>query len=276
MGMRIMTNIQSLVAQRHLTTNTEAQRASLERLSSGNRINKSADDAAGLAISEKIRADVRSLGQDLRNAEDGIGMIQVAEGGMREISNILVRLRELSIQGASDTVGDRERGFIDKEVQQLILETNRIALSTEFNGRKLLNGEGGQFDIQVGLNNNELDRFSFDTSKTNVTSDALGITGVTTGTKEASQANLETVDKALTNLSENRATVGALQNRLVSTISNIRILNENLSAARSRIADVDFASETAENTQRSILAQAGTAVLSQANTNNQLALRLLS
>src|SRR6185437_773853 len=164
MSLRIATNTQSLAAQRYLTKNHESQNASLEKLSSGSRINKAGDDAAGLAISEKMKANIRSLKQASRNANDGVSLVQVAEGSMNEISNILIRLRELSIQAASDTVGDPERGFINKEVQQLKAEINRISNSTQFNGVKLLDGSGHNLDIQVGLNNNpDTDRFSYST-----------------------------------------------------------------------------------------------------------------
>jgi flagellin len=253
-----------------------AQKASLEKVSSGTRITRAADDAAGLAISEKMRAGIRSVGMNIRNANDGISMIQTAEGGMNEIGNILVRFRELSIQAASDTITDTERGFINKEVQQLHQEVDRISQSTEFNGHKLLNGEGGVMDIQVGQKNNpDQDRFRFDVAKTSTTTDHLGLSGLNTSSKEASQENLEKIDGAIKMLSGNRAELGALQNRLQSSVNNLTIYNENLSAARSRIYDVDLASETAELTKQNILSQAGTAVLSQANQNNMLALKLI-
>jgi flagellin len=203
-------------------------------------------------------------------------MIQTAEGAMTEVSNILVRFRELSVQAASDTVGDTERGFIDKEVQQLKQEVTRIANSTEFNGHKLLNGEGESMDIQVGLNNNsDLDRFHYDVSKTNVSLDALGIGSVGVADKGSAQANLGSIDEAIKNLSGNRAELGALQNRLQSSINSMQVYDENMSAAKSRISDVDMASETAELTKTNILSQAGVSVLSQANQNNQLALKLI-
>jgi flagellin len=268
--------VQSLAAQRNLSTNNANQKASLEKLASGSRINHAADDAAGLAISEKMRAQIRSIRQDTRNANDGISMIQTAEGGMNEIGNILVRFRELSIQAASDTITDTERGFIDKEVSQLSAEVDRIAASTEFNGRHLLRGEGDALEIQVGQNNvPELDRFVYDTQKTNVTGDSLGVKGITVKTKEDAQNNLEKVDGAIRMVTESRAELGAFQNRLQSTINNLAIYDENLSAANSRIRDVDMASETAEMTKNNILSQAGTAVLSQANQNNTLALKLI-
>jgi flagellin len=276
MGLRVNTNVQSLAAQRNLGVNNMAQKSSIEKLASGSRINHAADDAAGLAISEKMRADIRSVRQDVRNANDGISMIQTAEGAMTEVSNILVRFRELSVQAASDTVGDTERGFIDKEVQQLKQEVTRIANSTEFNGHKLLNGEGESMDIQVGLNNkSDLDRFHYDVSKTNVSLDALGIGSVSVADKGSAQNNLGSIDEAIKNLSGNRAELGALQNRLQSSINSMQIYDENMSAAKSRISDVDMASETAELTKTNILSQAGVSVLSQANQNNQLALKLI-
>jgi len=253
-----------------------AQKNSLEHLASGSRINRAADDAAGLAIAEKMRGQIRSVRQDVRNANDGISMVQTAEGAMNEVGNILIRFRELSIQAASDTVGDTERGFIDKEVQQLKGEVDRISQSTEFNGHKLLNGEGQTLDIQVGLNNvPELDRFQFDTTKTNVTASGLGIQGVSTASKESAQNNLAMVDDAIKTLTSNRAELGAFQNRLQSSINSMQVYDENLSAARSRIYDVDMASETAELTKNNILSQAGVAVLSQANQNNMMALKLI-
>lgn len=277
MGLRINTNVQSLTAQRQLGISNAKQNGSLEKLSSGTRIARAADDAAGLAISEKMRADIRSLRQDARNANDGISMVQVAEGGMNEVGNILTRFRELSIQAASDTIGDKERGFINKEVQQLRGEIDRIAASTEFNGKKLLLGTEEKLDIQVGLNNSpEQDRFVFDTEKLNITAAALGVEDVNTVSKEAAQENLAKVDHAITMLSENRSEVGALQNRLQSSIANINIYDENLSAARSRIYDVDMASETSELTKSNILTSSGVSVLSQANSNAMSALKLLS
>src|SRR6185437_7907966 len=213
MSLRIATNTQSLAAQRYLEINHNAQNSSLEHLSSGSRINKAGDDAAGLAISERLKANIRSLGQASRNANDGVSLVQVAEGSMNEISNILIRLRELSIQGASDTVGDTERGFINKEVQQLKAEINRISSSTEFNGVKLLDGSEHNLDIQVGLNNNPMtDRFSYSTKSLKPDLDSFGLTDVSTVSKEDSQNNLATIAKAITQLNGNRATLGALQN----------------------------------------------------------------
>lgn len=276
MGLRVSTNVQSLAAQRNLGVNNAAQKSSLEKLASGSRITKAADDAAGLAIGEKMKAQVRSIKQATRNANDGISMIQTAEGAMNEVGNILVRFRELSIQAASDTVGDAERGFINKEVQQLRQEIDRIAAGTEYNGRKLLNGEGDTIEIQVGSNNNpDQDRFYFDVAKVATSASRLGMASISVGTKGEAQNNLTKIDEAISMLTANRAELGALQNRLSSSINNLGIYEENLSGARSRIIDVDMASETAELTKNNILSQTGTAVLSQANQNNLLALKLL-
>lgn len=292
MGLRVNTNIQSLVAQRHLRLNNEAQKGSLEKLASGTRIARAADDAAGLAISDTMHAQIRSIRQNVRNANDGISMIQTAEGGLAEIGNLLVRFRELSIQAASDTVSDRERGFIHAEVDQLKQEVNRIANSTNFNGRQLLSFDlnapenidpeteqpiwDGKLEFQIGPNNVPgQDRFVFDLNKNSASLDAMGLTDISTVTKEQSQSNLEKIDVAIGKLNESRSQLGALQNRLQSGIKNLEIYDENLSAARSRIYDVDVASETAELTRNNILSTAGTAVLSQANQNSMLALKLI-
>jgi flagellin len=276
MSLRIATNVQALAAQRYLNINHENQNNSLEKLSSGSRINKAGDDAAGLAISEKMKAGIRSMKQATRNANDGVSLIQTAEGSMNEIGNILIRLRELSIQGSSDTIGDTERGFIDKEVQHLKEEIDRISNSTEFNGTKLLNGTSPPLDIQIGVNNNPtLDRFVYDSPARNTTLEALGVSGVSTMGKESSQQNLIMLDTAITKLSENRAGLGALQNRLGSAINNMNIYRENLEAANSRIRDTDMAEETSQLTKENILSQASISVLGQANQNPQLALKLL-
>lgn len=276
MGLRINTNVQALAAQRNLGLNHQAQNKSLEKLASGSRIVRAADDAAGLAISEKMKAHIRSMRQAERNANDGVSLVQVAEGGMNEVGNILTRMRELSIQSASDTIGDVERGFINKEVTGLKQEIDRIALSTEFNGRKLLNGSAEQLDIQVGIKNDPFeDRFVFNGKNLTSTLSALGLTDVDNATKEGSQKNLEMIDDAITKINGNRADIGALQNRLQSTINNLGIYRENLSAANSRIRDTDIAEETSELTKNNILSQATVSVLSQANNNSQMALKLL-
>ena len=275
MGLRIATNTQALSAQRSLQTNRSMLQASFEKMSSGARITRAADDAAGLGIAEKMRAQIRSVRQDIRNANDGISMIQTAEGGMNEIGNILVRLRELSVQAASDTVSDTERGFVNKEVDQLREEIDRISQSTEFNGKKLLNSNEGVLEIQVGVNSNPEDRFNLDVSKALTTTEHLGLSDINTINKESAQDNLARLDNAINLLSGNRAELGALQNRLQSSISNLQIYDENLTGARSRIYDADMATETAEMTKNQILSTAGAAILSQANQNSTLALKLI-
>lgn len=276
MALRINTNVQSLAAQRALSINHDNQNKSLERLSSGNRINRAGDDAAGLAISEKLRAQIRSMKQATRNAQDGISLVQVAEGSMNEISNILTRLRELSIQSASDTVSDVERSFIQKEVRGLKEEVDRISNTTEFNGRKLLDGSTDALEIQVGMNNrpNE-DRFIFDARKLSTSLQSLGLSKIDNSTKENSQQNLEMVDFAIQKLNGSRAELGALQNRLGSTINNMTVYRENLEAANSRVRDTDIADESSELVKHNILTQSTISVLGQANANNQQALKLL-
>jgi flagellin len=276
MGLRINTNVPSINAQRSLRITRMSLDKSLERLSSGSRINRAGDDAAGLAISESLRAQIRGMKQAERNAQDGISMVQVAEGGLTEVTNILVRLRELAVQAASDTIGPSERRFLNVEYEALLSEVDRISNSTEFNRVPLLNGAGGIIDIQVGTGNNpSTDRITFDPSATNVGATALGINLTNVIEKNAAQAALAFVDKAIQNVSSIRADFGAIQNRLQSTINNAMISTENLSAANSRIRDTDMAEETAELTKQNILAQAGTSVLAQANNSGQGALQLL-
>jgi flagellin len=276
MGLRINTNIQALSAQRALDTNFRLQNQSLEKMSSGSRIVRAGDDAAGLAISEKLRASIRSLKQATRNANDGIGLIQTAEGAMNEVSNILVRMRELSIQAASDTIGDTERSYVDKEVQQLKSEVDRIAHTTEFNGRKLLDGTSDMLEVQIGMGNNaKNDRLTYDPGMQNISLESLKVGDVNTMNKQSSQDNLEKLDFAINRLNENRSGLGALQNRLQSTINNLSYYVENMSAANSRIRDTDMAEESSNLVKQNILSQANVAVLAQANNIPQLALKLM-
>ena len=276
MGFRIATNVQSIAAQRTLGIQKAEQNLTLVILSSVERIVRASDDAAGLAISEKAKAEIRSTRQAVRNTQDGISMVQVAEGGLNEIGAMLIRMKELSIQSASDTIGDTERKFTDKEVQNLKGEIQRIAQSTTFNGTNLLSGEGGTLEFQVGTGSNpERNRIQYDTQAANATVEALGLSEIATATRENSQMNLDKIDSAISLVSGNRAFFGAMQNRLQSTMNNLQIMDENLSAANSRIRDADIAFETAELTKRNILTQSGVSTLSQANGNNMLALRLI-
>lgn len=276
MALRIATNVAALNAQRNLNGTNHSLERSLARLSSGMRINQAADDAAGLAISENLKAQIRGLKQANRNTNDGISLVQIAEGGLNEVSAMLIRLRELAIQASSDTIGDTERKFLDVEYQQLKNEVQRISEVTEFNGRDLLNGTGGLFDIQVGTHNDAFkDRISFNASAANSSLEALGLVPESVATKEQAQTSLQTVDNAMVSINAMRANFGALQNRLQSTMNNQQIAVENFSAANSRIRDTDVAEETSEMTRNNILLQAGTAVLGQANNAQQMALKLL-
>lgn len=277
MGLRINTNVASLNAQRNLMSTKWGLDKSLERLSSGYRINRAGDDAAGLAISENLRAQIRGLKQASRNAQDGVSLVQVAEGGLNEISSILIRLRELAVQAASDTIGPVERQFLNVEYDQLVSEVDRIADGTEFNGTQLLSGTGSILDFQVGTRNDpNIDRLSFDASKADANSAALGINLTSVADKASAQNSLAAIDSAIVSVSAMRADFGAIQNRLQSTIGNIAVSVENLSAANSRIRDVDIAEETAEMTKNNILLQAGTSVLAQANQTSNTALQLLN
>jgi flagellin len=276
-GLRISTNVASLNAQKNLGINQRGLHQAMERLSSGYRINRAADDAAGLAISENLRGLIRGYRQANRNANDGVSLVQVAEGSLNEVSNMLIRLRELGVQASSDTIGDTERKFLDVEYQQLKSEVQRITDSTSFNGFDLLNGTGGVIDIQVGVHNNPfLDRISFNASAANATLESLGMTAETLATKESSQTSLSVIDNAMTSVNAIRANFGALQNRLQSTSQNLMVAEENYSAANSRIRDTDVAAETAEMTRNNILLQAGIAVLQQANNAQSVALKLLT
>jgi flagellin len=276
MGMRVTTNLSAINAQRNLVGSQRSINKSMAQLASGSRINIAADDAAGLAISERLKAGIRSARQANRNANDGISMVQTAEGGLNEIGNIVTRLRELGVQAASDTVGATERGFLDKEVQQLKSEIQRISTATKWGTTNLLDGSTPVFDFQVGIfNNPEEDRISFDSAGNNAQLDALGLSGLDYTSKEGAQEALQALDSAQDMINGYRANLGALQNRLTSTVDNLGVLEENMSAANSRIRDTDVAAASSEMVRNNILLQAGTATLSQANQVNQLALKLI-
>ncbi|MFZ3230944.1 MAG: flagellin [Pseudobdellovibrio sp.] len=276
MGLRIATNIPSLNARKNMYGLSNAQGTVMERLSSGYRINKSSDDAAGLAISENLKAQIRGSKQANRNANDGISLVQVAEGGLSEISNMLVRLRELGVQSASDTIGDRERGYTNVEYQQLKQEIDRVAQTTAFNGTSLLNGVGEKLDIQIGVNNNEFnDRISFDVKASNTTLASLQMNELTVANKEQARIGLDVVDNAINYVNGMRANFGAMQNRLQTISQTLMVTDENLSAANSRIRDADIAEESSNMAKNNVLLQAATAVLAQTNQQQQLALKLL-
>ncbi len=279
MPLYVNTNVSSLFAQRNLTRSTMSQQKSLEKLSTGLRINSASDDAAGLAISDRFRARIRSLDQAQRNANDGISVIQTAEGSLEQMTNLIHRLRELSVQSANGSLTDGDRLFIDEEFQTLVNEIDRIAGGTSFNGLKLLNGSAsGGLVFQVGADNTSLDKISVSiannqTSRLGTGGTKLNTQGVSTITK--SQTSLGVIDAALAQISTERANLGASQNRLNVTIDNLGTSIENLSASNARIRDADIAKETALLTRAQILVQAGVSVLAQANQAPQVALQLL-
>ena len=275
MSLRINTNVASLNAQRSLYNNTMNLNKSLERLSSGLRINRAGDDAAGLAISENLKSDIRALEQSGRNAGDGISMIQVAEGALNEVSDILIRMRELTQQAANETLGTAERGYLDDEFQALMEEIDRVSTYTEFNGSTLLDGNDlAAREIQVGLNAADVITLDFTTA---VDSTELGINAaaLTGADNTNASAAITLMEDAISDLSSSRAAFGAVQNRLESSIRGIFNSVENLSAANSAIRDVDIAAETSRMTSSQILQQAGVSVLAQANMSPQMALMLL-
>ena len=277
MGLRINTNVPALLAQRNLRMNRSNLDRNFERISSGLKINHASDDAAGLAIAETLRAQIKGIGQAERNAQDGVSVIQIAEGGLTEISNILIRLRELGVQASSDTIGSQERKYLDIEFQQSLEEISRIANSTEYNRIPLLNGTAGAFDIQVGTRNNpQIDRIRlFDSSSIDVNTISLGINLATVADKFNAQNSLGSIDSALALVTSMRAQFGAMQNRLQTAINNLMTSKENLSSAMSRIRDMDMAEETTELTKNQILMQSGVSILTQANTSIKTALNLL-
>lgn len=277
MGLRIATNLPSINAQRSLEGAQRNINTSFAQLSSGSRITKAADDAAGLSISENLKSTVRGFRQAQRNAQDGMSMVQVAEGGLQEISNILTRLRELGVQAASDNISDKERVFVNKEVVQLKEEMDRIAMSSRFGGVKLLDGTGGKFAFQVDINNDDkIDRIEFDSSQQIATTDELGVADFDFTSADGARSALEVIEGAQQTVNGYRANLGAIQNRLISTTENLGVSVENLSAANSRIRDTDIASSSAELTRNTILLNASTSVLSQANAAPSAALKLIS
>jgi flagellin len=275
MGLRINTNIASQEVQKNLRANSVQQEAEFSKLSSGKRITKSADDAAGLAIAKKIEAETRGLRVASRNANDAISMVQVAEGGLSETGNILTRLRELSIQAGSDTVGENERGYLSLEYEQLVQEADRISKTTSYSGRPLLKGEGNVLQFQVGAFAGEENRIEFDAGTTNASAENLGIGGTNIRDKDNALENLDRIDNAINTVSGFRANFGSIQSRLQSTINNLDVATINQEAARSRIEDVDVAESTAKVASTQIKNAAGIATLAQANQLGSGALRLI-
>jgi flagellin len=304
MGLRIRTNIASVNAQRRMENSTLALQDTNAKLASGYRINKAADDAAGLSISENLRANTRSLDQAKRNANDGISLVQTAEGGLMETSNMLIRLRELAVQSSSDTIGPQERQFVNQEFLALKDEIDRIANTTEFNGTRLLTGNAelpeemrtsaNEYPLEIQVSKdyyaesdsldsaNPVNVIRIDLQQLNAFTDGEGSLAIGKGaegavveTKQQAKESIGMMDNALTRVSEYRSYLGAIQNRLTSTVRNLGIQVENISEARSRIMDADFATETAELAKNQIMQQAGIATLANANQQPQVALRLL-
>ena len=277
MGLRIASNLTSLSIARNLVGSSESLSKTYQRVATGRRIISSADDAAGLAISETLRASVRSTAQAERNANDGLSFIQVAEGSMTEIGNILIRLRELGVQAASDTIGDREREYINQEAQSLVQEIDRIANSTTYQNLTLLNGEGdkGVVEIQVGIRSDENDRIVYDTANMDVRASVLGLEGLDYESVDGAREALDVVDEGMSRFFGIRASVGALQNRLESAARNAGVDKDNLAIAHARIADADLALETAEMVRKSVVQSSAVSVLAQANSIPALALKLL-
>ena len=273
MGLRINSNVEALNAHRNLLATTNVLSKSMERLSSGLRINRASDDAAGLAISEKLRGQVKGLNQAVRNAQDGISFIQTAEGALNETHSILQRMRELAVQGANDTLTDQDRDAIQQEINSLLAEVDRIANTTEFNTKKLLNGDAATtaLNFQIGANTGQ----SIAVTIATATTAALTINGISVGSHSLANQAIASLDNAIKAISESRAKLGAIQNRLEHTITNLGVAAENLAASESRIRDADMAQEMVTFTKLQILQQAGTAMLAQANLAPQSVLALL-
>lgn len=275
-SLALQTNVTSLNAQKNMSRTERGLTTSMARLSSGLRINQASDDAAGLAISEKLRAQVRGLGQAQRNSNDAISLLQTAEGALNETHDMLIRMRELAVQSANGTLGSSERRSLNDEFTALKSEIDRIANVTEFNGQKLIDGTlSAGVTFQVGTNNNASnDRLTVSLSNANAST--LGVcTGSGVSMVSKAQNAIDIIDRAINSVSTRRGTIGAFQNRLYTTINNLSAMTENLSAANSRIRDTDVAAESANYTRSQIMMQAGVSVLAQANSLPQLALNLI-
>lgn len=275
--MRVNTNIASLQAQTSMTKVTRETDETLAKLSSGQRIVKAADDAAGLAISERLKAHIRSGKQADRNANDGISLVQTAEGGLNETTAILTRMRELAIQAATDSLGDGDRANSSYEYEHLKQELERISQVTEFNGHKLLNGSGPTMDFHVGVGTaGSEDVISFQAGKHNAGISALGVQSTSIMAKPSAQSALGQIDGAFNTISGHRASLGSIQNRLLSSSQNLGVYNVNMSVANSRIRDADIAEESSKLARNQIMGQSGTAVMAQANSAPQVALKLMN
>jgi flagellin len=275
MGLRIKTNVQSLVAQHKLHDNREKLEASQNRLASGSSIIKAKDDAAGLAISESLRATMRSNAQNIKNTQNAFFLLETADNAIAEVTNIVIRMKELAVQAASDTNGDKERGYLNHEYQALKAELDRISESTLFNGRPLLNGQGGTIAIQVGPNNDSnIDRIQISTGFT-INTHSLGISNLEITSPDGARSALDPIANALEMIAEVRGAIGAGESRLDTTMRSLMVYSENITGAYSQIRDADMALETAEYAKSNILNQASVAILAQANQMPSMALKLL-
>ncbi len=275
MGLRINTNVAAIAAQRNLGNSQEKQNHALQAISSGSRIVKAGDDPAGLAISENLRGQIASIKQARSNSNNAVSLIQVAEGGLNEQNNVLIRLRELSIQAASDNVSDVERGFLDNEYQQLTQEFDRIAKTTKFGNKSLLDGNGGDYTFHVGAFAGPENQIKYKLDA-NSTASNLDISGLSVKDRDSASDNLNNLDKALVGISSIRANFGAIQSRLQATTSNLDTQFENLSASKSRLSDADIAYESAQLVQGQVQQEAGVSVLAQANQLPLRALKLIA
>ncbi|MFT7579328.1 MAG: flagellin [Myxococcota bacterium] len=276
MALNINTNAGSIAVQNKLRVSNGAMNQSIQRLSSGMRINSAKDDAAGLAVAEGLKAQGKGFSQAMRNANEGIGMLQTADSAMQTVSDTFVRMRELAVQSASDNLTDTERAYVNTEFTELIDEVDRISETSEYNGIKLLDGTAGTagtLTFQVGTRNTANDRITIDMGDTDAT--ALGVNAASVDTLTNAQSAIDAIDGALDTLNTRRATLGATQNRMGKAVDNLGSTIENLTTAEGQIRDVDVASESAEFSRSQVLQQAGVSMLSQANSSPQLALRLL-
>lgn len=275
MGLRIYNNVEAQNAHRQLQTTNDKLSSTMERLSSGLRINRAADDAAGLAVSEEMRTQIRGMRVASRNALDGVSLVQVADGALGGVNDMLQRVRDLAVQAANGTLTDLQRGNLDQEVQSIVAEMARVATDTEFNGIKILSGSVATaacaVTLQVGANGSQVIAFTVAT----MTATDLGISGLSVSTSASATAAIASLDAAIRTVNSQRASMGAIQNRLEQTISRLELTSENLQAAESRIRDADMASEMIDLTRNQILQQSGTAMLAQANQAPQSILQLL-
>jgi flagellin len=275
MGLSVYNNVEAMNAHRLLSNTNSQLSKSMERLSSGLRINRAADDAAGLAVSEGMRSQIRGMNVASRNAQDGVSMVQVADGALSNVGDMLQRVRDLAVQASNGTLTDQQRGNLDTEVQQVLTEIGKTGTDTEFNGLKILAGSvataASAVTLQVGANANQNIAFVIAT----VSASDLGISGIAVSTAASASAAIASLDAAINTVTTNRANLGAIQNRLESTISRLGMTSENVQAAESRIRDADMASEMIDFTKNQILQQSGTAMLAQANQAPQNVLSLL-